>query len=157
MARYNNEKSSWFQLPIFCELGLNIQGSKDARKERKDDRQKGVPHCHHSRTYIMISVSQSCERIIECLCAKSGQSRKCRRKGTAKGDLLWKRDLAMRGRAAPSPDTAVPAASHSSAHFSASIANLFPKATTIGFVSKQIALEVRLIFAIVSGERAASL
>ena len=38
MTRYNNEKSSWFQLLIFGELGLNIQGLKDARKPRKDER-----------------------------------------------------------------------------------------------------------------------
>ena len=54
IARYNNEKSSWFQLPIFRELGLNIQGRKDARKERKDERteRKVSPI-----TYIMISIS----------------------------------------------------------------------------------------------------
>ena len=40
MACYNNEKSSCFQLPIFGKLGLNIQGSKDTRKERKDEEQQ---------------------------------------------------------------------------------------------------------------------
>ena len=32
MARYNNEKSSWFQLAIFGELGLNIQGRSHRRR-----------------------------------------------------------------------------------------------------------------------------
>ena len=53
VARCNIEKSSWFQLPIFDELGLNIQGRKDARKERKDERpdRKVFPTC------IMFSIS----------------------------------------------------------------------------------------------------
>ena len=34
-ARANNEKSSWYNLPIFGDLGLNIQGRIAARKERK--------------------------------------------------------------------------------------------------------------------------
>ena len=55
----------------------------------------------------MISISHSCDRMLAKLCAASGQSRKSRAKGTVKGDLLWKRDPASRGHAAPSPDTTV--------------------------------------------------
>ena len=35
MARANNDKSPWFRLPIFGDLGLNNQGRHEARKERK--------------------------------------------------------------------------------------------------------------------------
>ena len=107
-----HEKSATFHLPIFGQLGLNNQGRKNARKGRKHEkrtkgrknRKKGVPHRHLSRTYIMISVSHSCERMPV---RREWPKPKCRVKGMAKGDLLWKRDPASRGRAAPSPDSAV--------------------------------------------------
>ena len=112
MASYNNKKSSWFQLPIFGELDLNIQGRKN--------RTKGIPHVYYD-FYIAFRVSGS-------LCAESGQSQKSRGKGTAKGDLLWKCDPAIRGRAAPSPDSGLKllllAALHSSAHSSANCASI---------------------------------
>ena len=59
MACYNNEKSSWFQLPTFGELGLNIQGAmtRENNERTKEQNERYPPSCDRplSRTYIMLS------------------------------------------------------------------------------------------------------
>ena len=94
-ARHNNEKSTTFQLPIIGERQSGLQ-KREKRTKRRQNRKKGVPHRHLSRTYIMISVSHSCEQKV----AKAEKDEERR--------FALETQPPSRGRVTPSPaDTAV--------------------------------------------------